>query len=170
MPSRYCTQCGAEVAADDKFCTVCGAAVDQTTPAATVVPAGTPTGTPAVPATPTAQPRSKLPVIALSLLGVLVVAAVAFGVYRATIDTAPSAEEIVAMQAAEGLPYPEVIRVSAAEAKALFDADAAIFVDVRDPESYAAAHVPGAVALPLNELETGHGQLPQNAEIITYCT
>ena len=166
MPSRYCTQCGAEVAADDKFCTVCGAAVDQTTPAETVVP----TGTPAVPATPTAQPRSKLPVIALSLLGVLVVAAVAFGVYRATIDTAPSAEEIVAMQAAEGLPYPEVIRVSAAEAKALFDADAAIFVDVRDPESYAAAHVPGAVALPLNELETGHGQLPQNAEIITYCT
>ena len=166
MPSRYCTQCGAEVAADDKFCTVCGAAVDQTTPAATVVP----TGTPSVPATPTAQPRSKLPVIALSLLGVLVVAAVAFGVYRATIDTAPSAEEIVAMQAAEGLPYPEVIRVTAAEAKALFDADAAIFVDVRDPESYAAAHVPGAVALPLNELETGHGQLPQNAEIITYCT
>ena len=162
MPSRYCTQCGAEVAADDKFCTVCGAAVDQTTPAATVVPA--------VPATSTAQPRSKLPVIALSLLGVLVVAAVAFGVYRATIDTAPSAEEIVAMQAAEGLPYPEVIRVTAAEAKALFDADAAIFVDVRDPESYAAAHVPGAVALPLNELETGHGQLPQNAEIITYCT
>lgn len=57
------------------------------------------------------QPRSKLPVIALSLLGLIVVAAVAFGVYRATSNTAPSAEEIVATQAAEGLPYPEVLRV-----------------------------------------------------------
>ena len=162
MPSRHCNQCGAEVAADDKFCTVCGAAVDQTAAAAAT--------TPPVQAAQAPQPRSKLPVIALSLLGLVVVAAVAFGVYRATSNTAPSAEEIVATQAAEGLPYPEVLRVSATEAKALFDADAAIFVDVRDPESYAAAHVPGAIALPLTELETGHGQLPQNAEIITYCT
>lgn len=38
------------------------------------------------------------------------------------------------------------------------------------PSPGAAAHVPGAIALPLTELETGHGQLPQNAEIITYCT
>ena len=64
------------------------------------------------------------------------------------------------------------VRILPAEGSALLEAPDAdlLLVDVRDPESYAAAHVPGAVALPLNELETGHGQLPQNAEIITYCT
>lgn len=76
------------------------------------------------------------------------------------------------------IPYPEVPRISLADAKARFEAGIAFIVDVRSQEDYAAAHIPNAVSLPLADLstssrqvlETRYGDLPQDAEIITYCT
>lgn len=170
MSARLCTQCGAEVFATDKFCSVCGAAQEQTAEAKPVAPAESSPRSTTGPTKRAPQPRSRLPVIALSVLGLIALLAVAFGLYRAFNNAPESIEEIVARQVEEGLPYPEVLRVSAADAKASFDTEGAIFVDVRDPESYAAAHVPGAVLLPLTEFAAGYTQLPQNAEIITYCT
>ena len=52
----------------------------------------------------------------------------------------------------QGLPYPDIPRISVAEAKAKFDAGAAIFVDVRSLEEYQARHIPGAVAMPIEEI------------------
>lgn len=63
-----------------------------------------------------------------------------------------------------------VTRVSLTDAKAAFDAKTAVFLDVRDAQSYALAHVPGALNIPLNELEARLGELNPNAWIITYCT
>ena len=66
--------------------------------------------------------------------------------------------------------HPDVPRIGIAEAKAKYDAGAAIFVDVRSLEEYQARHIPNAVSLPTEELAARIGELPKDAEIITYCT
>jgi hypothetical protein len=71
---------------------------------------------------------------------------------------------------ADGIPYPEVARMTVEEAKVHFDEGTGIFVDVRDREFYATAHIPESVSLPLSELELRYEELPRDAEIITYCT
>lgn len=70
----------------------------------------------------------------------------------------------------EGIPYPDVPRISLAETKARFDAGAALIVDVRSQNDYNTAHIPEAISLPLADLEARYRELPQDAEIITYCT
>ena len=42
-------------------------------------------------------------------------------------------------------------------------------VDVRPPEEFAAGHLPGAVNVPLAELEARRGKLPRGREIVAYC-
>ena len=42
-------------------------------------------------------------------------------------------------------------------------------LDVRPPEEYAAGHLPGAVNIPLSELERQLEQLPEGREVVAYC-
>lgn len=42
-------------------------------------------------------------------------------------------------------------------------------IDVRPPEEYAAGHVPGAVNIPLNQLESKLNELGEHKEIVAYC-
>ncbi len=42
-------------------------------------------------------------------------------------------------------------------------------VDVRPTEEYAAGHVPGAVNIPLKELEQRLAELPRGQEVVAYC-
>ncbi len=42
-------------------------------------------------------------------------------------------------------------------------------LDVRPPEEYAAGHVPGAVNIPLQELEQRLGELGKEQEVVAYC-
>ena len=44
-----------------------------------------------------------------------------------------------------------------------------VMVDVRPTEEYQAAHVPGAVSIPLEQLEQRLRELPRNREIVAYC-
>jgi rhodanese-related sulfurtransferase len=48
-------------------------------------------------------------------------------------------------------------------------AGAAFVIDVRPPEEFAAGHIPGAVHLPLAELERRLAELPRDQEIVAYC-
>lgn len=70
------------------------------------------------------------------------------------------------------LTEDDVPRVSAENAKAAFDAGAAVIVDVRSRASYEAAHAVGALSIPLEEFENNIGgiDLPKDQWIITYCT
>ena len=61
-------------------------------------------------------------------------------------------------------------RVALSEAKAAFDAGEAIFLDVRTSQYYQQAHIPGALNIPLDELEARLGELQPGRWIITYCT
>lgn len=48
--------------------------------------------------------------------------------------------------------------------------DGAVTVlDVRPPEEYAAGHLPGALSVPLKELERRLAELPHEREIVAYC-
>jgi rhodanese-related sulfurtransferase/DNA-binding transcriptional ArsR family regulator len=42
-------------------------------------------------------------------------------------------------------------------------------LDVRPPEEYAAGHVPGAVNIPVHELEKRMRELPRSREVVAYC-
>jgi rhodanese-related sulfurtransferase/biotin operon repressor len=42
-------------------------------------------------------------------------------------------------------------------------------LDVRPPEEFAAGHLPGAVNIPIQELEKRLGELPKRKEVIAYC-
>jgi rhodanese-related sulfurtransferase/DNA-binding HxlR family transcriptional regulator len=42
-------------------------------------------------------------------------------------------------------------------------------LDVRPPEEYAAGHLPGALNVPLRELEAQLGRLPRKQEVVAYC-
>jgi rhodanese-related sulfurtransferase len=44
-----------------------------------------------------------------------------------------------------------------------------VVLDVRPPEEYAAGHLPGAVNLPIKELEARLASLPKRKEIVAYC-
>jgi 3-mercaptopyruvate sulfurtransferase SseA len=68
------------------------------------------------------------------------------------------------------IPVSEIPRIPLKEAKAAFDAGAAVFVDVRSATSYEAAHIPGALSIPLADLEARLAELDPNQWIITYCT
>jgi rhodanese-related sulfurtransferase len=42
-------------------------------------------------------------------------------------------------------------------------------VDVRPPEEYAAGHLPGAINVPLSQMEERAARLPRSQEIVAYC-
>jgi len=47
--------------------------------------------------------------------------------------------------------------------------DDAYLVDVRNPDEYEAAHVPGALLLPLGELEARAGEIPRDRTVHVIC-
>ena len=45
----------------------------------------------------------------------------------------------------------------------------AIIIDVRPAEEYQKAHLPGAISMPLDQLEIGLQELPKDRHIVAYC-
>ncbi len=68
------------------------------------------------------------------------------------------------------IPYPGVVRVGVADAKAAFDLKQAIFIDTRGEPFYSESHLPGALSISEEELPGRMAELDKNAWIITYCT
>ena len=70
----------------------------------------------------------------------------------------------------QSVPYPAVSRVAVADARAAYESQQAVFVDVRSTGQYAQSHIPGAKSIPLNEVESRLNELNKEQAIITYCT
>ena len=70
------------------------------------------------------------------------------------------------------LTEAQVPRIEVDKAKAAVDSGAAVLVDVRSTESYAAGHAVGAVSIPLGNFEVNIDKLSLEKDqwIITYCT
>lgn len=116
---------------------------------------------------------SRLGPIILAFAGVVVLALAIGIVVLDSDDSEPGSSSnntASNVQDEQGIPYPEVPRVSVADAKSRYDADTAIFVDVRSADEYDSAHIPGAVSLPLAELQARYQELPSDALIFLYCT
>lgn len=67
-------------------------------------------------------------------------------------------------------PYPNIARVTLADAKAAYDQKTAVFLDVRDEASFDASHIPGAINIPVEAVQQRAGELNKQDWIITYCT
>lgn len=103
--------------------------------------------------------------------GVLVIAATVLILFpRQNTETAAPTEVLESAPVQADIPFPQVPRISIAETKAHFDANSAIIVDVRRADDFAASHIPNALSIPEDELEASLGELPQDAEILLYCT
>lgn len=70
------------------------------------------------------------------------------------------------------LTEAQVPRITVSDAKAAVDSGAAILVDVRSADSYAAGHAAGAISIPLGNFEVNieNLSLEKSQWIITYCT
>ena len=70
------------------------------------------------------------------------------------------------------LTEADVPRVPLEQAKVALDSGAAVIVDVRSAQAYEASHIPGAISIPLSEIEANPNglKLDKDQWIITYCT
>jgi rhodanese-related sulfurtransferase len=63
------------------------------------------------------------------------------------------------------------LRIEWTEFKKLYDGKKVVVVDVRDAESFASGHVPGALSVPLGQVEARTAELKQlNQPIVLYCS
>jgi len=63
--------------------------------------------------------------------------------------------------------------VSATEAKQMLDrGERVAFVDARNPVAWGESKhkLPGAIRIPVDEVDQHIGELPENGTVITYCT
>jgi 3-mercaptopyruvate sulfurtransferase SseA len=102
----------------------------------------------------------------LILVGVAAIAAAAL----LLVSTDPAEAPGPATAAGTIMAPGEAPRIELEEAKTAYDAGSAVFVDVRPAASYAASHIPGALSIPLDDLEARKDELHPAAPIITYCT
>ena len=63
-----------------------------------------------------------------------------------------------------------VVRIGVSDLKARVDAKQVMVVDVRDDMAFTAAHIPGAVNMPMASVESQIASLPKDKPIVTYCT
>ena len=116
----------------------------------------------------------------LLVLSILLLAVLACNALATPTSPTPEAEmtaivEVVSTPTARNnipLNEAEVPRISLEKARAAIESGAAIVIDVRSKEAYAASHIPGALNIQLGEFETdptGLG-LDKDQWIITYCT
>ena len=110
-----------------------------------------------------------------ALLGGVILLILAGGLAIYTTSRPPAAPTLDISQIPDyhdeqGIPYPDIPRITVQEARAKFDAGTAIFVDVRSRDEYQARHIPGAISMPIEEIPARYNELPKDAEILLYCT
>ena len=113
--------------------------------------------------------RKNIPMYLLVFGGILLVIAGLLFVSRSVPQAQPNNPSQIS-DSHEEETYPEIPRISLGESKTALDAGTAIFLDVRDADSYAASHVPGSLNIPLAELKLRLGELDKAQWYITYCT
>lgn len=159
MATNYCPQCGEAVGAGDRFCPACGTTLAGDEAAGAGRPAASP---------------SRLPV-AIGVLAAIGVILIIAGFFLQSDEPAAVVEPPAVPETARPenqLPFPNVARMAVTEAAPLQMSGEAIFVDVREPDDFAEAHIPDARSIPLGEtaLDPAYETLPPDATIVTYCT
>ena len=63
----------------------------------------------------------------------------------------------------------DIPQIQIHEAKKKFDLKQCLFVDIRDPGSYGAAHIPGALHLHDGNVQEFVQTTDKNADVVVYC-
>jgi rhodanese-related sulfurtransferase len=116
----------------------------------------------------TAQNENHLRTVALQVQGDGLSAAVLQGGFDAWI--AASGSYISAGDTSSFVDASKVITITPDQAKQLFDSQSPLFafLDTRFPENFAAGHIPGALNIPLEQLENRKRDLPLGKRFIIY--
>jgi predicted sulfurtransferase len=102
--------------------------------------------------------------ISLSMLGLLV-----FTACNSAEQTSKSSP-LAAASPATKPPADGARRVTVVELKDMLAKDEAVVIDVRNEESYKAAHIKGAKLIPEADVVKRSDELPKNKLIVTYCS
>jgi hypothetical protein len=108
--------------------------------------------------------NSQTPILFIVGIGLLLIA-VALMLVSQNASTAPTPVALSEEEADAQVP-----RVSLVEAKAVYDAGSAIFLDVRSVEAHQTSRIPDSINIPLADLEARIAELDPEQWIITYCT
>ena len=109
----------------------------------------------------------KRPVLPLLLIGIGTVLFLAAIYISTNLRTIPQAPQPLT---SEEETFSEIPRVTLKDAFTAFQNGSAVFIDVRDGDSYTNSHIPGAKSFPLDQLEGQLKKLGIETWIITYCT
>jgi hypothetical protein len=88
----------------------------------------------------------------------------------ATRKTNSSQADIPAPVSSPRIPFPEIKRIHLGDAKAAFDLKQAVFIDTRGEPYFSQGHIPGALSITEDELQSRLRELDPNSWFITYCT
>ena len=118
---------------------------------------------------------TKIKTLSILLVLVVLVASCAPATPTAVPTVIPTAVTQATSSSAEnGLPQTEadVPRVSLEDAVAAIESGEAVVLDVRSAQEYQASHIPGALSIPLAQIEADPNglNLDKDQWIITYCT
>lgn len=115
------------------------------------------------------QSRSILP-LAMVVAGViLIVIPLVWLVQNGSRAAQPAAQVPPSADQAR-LPFPDIERVSLADARAAYEVGSAVFVDTRGDPFFDSGHIPGALNIAEDDIEQRFTELDPQAWIITYCT
>ena len=109
-----------------------------------------------------------MPVIPVLLITIGVLLLIGVGVI--VIFFRAAGNPTITSEAGADIPHAEIMRVSLSESKDAFDSGTAVFVDVRGESYYERSHIPGALSIPLNEIELRRNELDPQDRILLYCT
>lgn len=162
MEKQFCARCGTEQLPPDKFCRKCGAPLKG----AKIELSSRPK--------PAKTSRGISTTLALLAVGGILLLLIGGVILNNTGQLAHNATQNIAepvdSHGAQGVPYPEVPRISLEDAKAKFEGKTALFVDVRTEGEFDAWHIPDAKLFSLADLSVRYQELPRDREVLTYCT
>ncbi len=108
--------------------------------------------------------------LVLGIGSAIVVVLVAFVAVRMNRNRTQPTTAAAPQPAAVNTDEASVRRVKPADLRAAMQRGNVIVIDVRDLDSYAAGHIPGAMHIPLSFMETQVPYIPRNKAVVTYCT
>jgi rhodanese-related sulfurtransferase len=108
--------------------------------------------------------------LVFGIAAIAVVGLVAFAVVHSRPKGGAAAPVNATAPQAVAAPPANVPFIEQAEAKKLADANGLTILDVRDADAFLAAHIPGALQIPLARVEGEVPYLPKEKPMVAYCT